>query len=214
MGGKGIITLLILLPLINLFYISDIDITDNRTAKFDLQAFADYYPEPVFDDAPVYDKKIIEYEKKLVRTIVYQYRHSLIDTNINELTALIVNISKKHGISPKFIASVIGVESSFNPYAISHMDAMGLMQITPDTAEYLNNKYRVIRSGEIDLFENRTNIELGVLYIRELISRYGNVKKAMAAYNFGPGRIDHFITHNKSIPAKYYNDINNVMYTL
>lgn len=209
MGGKGLIILISLLPLINFFYISDYQ-KDN----FCLDSFTDSFHEFCIEELEIMSLDIVEYERNAVMDIMTRYRYSLINTNINELTDLIVNISKKHEISPKFIASVISIESSFNSYAVSHMNARGLMQITPETGIYLNNKYRLTNSHKINLFDDELNIELGVLYIRELLERYGNTNKAMAAYNFGPGRIDYFISQNRNIPTKYYNDISNVLHSI
>ncbi len=209
MGGKGILVILMLLPLINFFYIPDTD-----TSSRDFHSLLESYPHYTFDAVGKQGRNIIRDEKKAVLSIITQHRYSLIDTRVEDLAEMIVKIAGKYELSPKFIASVIAVESSFDSYAVSNMDARGLMQITPDTAEYLNNRYRLVASGEINLFDKRLNIELGTLYIKELIERYGSVKKAMTAYNYGPGRVDTFISRNMSMPAKYYNSINDVLIAL
>ncbi len=76
-------------------------------------------------------------------------------------------------------------ESDFNASARSHANAHGVMQILwPDTAKHLG----IHRLS--DLYDPCTNIDAGARYFRELLTHYdGNVHLALAAYNYGPGRI-------------------------
>lgn len=77
-------------------------------------------------------------------------------------------------------------ESDFNPKAVSSANARGLMQILwPTTAHHLG----IFR--ESALFDPCINIDAGARYLDELLDRYdGNLHLALAAYNFGPSRID------------------------
>jgi len=76
-------------------------------------------------------------------------------------------------------------ESDFNPRAVSKANAVGMMQILwPDTARELGIRRRS------DLFRPCLNIGAGARYLRKLLDRYqGNYHLALAAYNYGPGRI-------------------------
>ena len=76
-------------------------------------------------------------------------------------------------------------ESDFNPRAKSNRNCHGLMQIQwPETARHLGI-YRLKA-----LYEPCTNIRAGAEYLRQLLDRYnGNLHLALAAYNYGPGRI-------------------------
>jgi soluble lytic murein transglycosylase-like protein len=78
---------------------------------------------------------------------------------------LIGEITARHAVPAKLVESVIRVESGFDPRAVSHRGARGLMQLMPATAEQL---------GLRDVFDARQNIEGGVRHLRRLLDRYGD----------------------------------------
>ncbi|MEM1435278.1 MAG: lytic transglycosylase domain-containing protein [Pseudomonadota bacterium] len=84
------------------------------------------------------------------------------------------------------LMAVSAVESNWKVNARSHANAHGLMQIQwPGTARHLG----VRRVSE--LYKPCTNIALGARYLRELLDRFDNDEaRALAAYNYGPGRIE------------------------
>jgi soluble lytic murein transglycosylase-like protein len=101
-----------------------------------------------------------------------------------ELQQLINATGDRHNIDPDFISSVIHAESDFNPHAVSHKGAQGLMQLMPQTASQL---------GVDNAFDAGANLEGGTRYLRELLERYNfDVVKALAAYNAGPNRVDRY----------------------
>lgn len=93
--------------------------------------------------------------------------------------------SDTYSIPVELLQAVVATESNWNPRARSHANAHGLMQIQwPGTAKHLG----VRRVSQ--LYAPCTNIKLGARYLRELLDRYGNdERRALAAYNYGPGRI-------------------------
>lgn len=94
-----------------------------------------------------------------------------------------------HGVAAELIASVIAVESNFNPNAVSVKSARGLMQLMPQTAA---------RFGVKNIFDPQQNIDAGTHYLKELLLRYnGNLTLTLAAYNAGPERIG----ASRSVPA-------------
>lgn len=94
--------------------------------------------------------------------------------------------SKLHDVPLEVLLAVAATESNWNPDAVSHANAHGLMQIQwPGTAQHLG----VTRLSE--LYNPCLNIELGARYLRELLDRNdGDLPRALASYNYGPTRID------------------------
>lgn len=91
----------------------------------------------------------------------------------------------QYEVPETLLLAVARGESDFEPTARSKANAHGVMQILwPDTARHLG----IHRLSE--LYEPCTNIDAGARYLRELLGLYdGNLHLALAAYNYGPGRI-------------------------
>lgn len=91
-------------------------------------------------------------------------------------------------ISPALVASIINVESGYDSQAKSSKGALGLMQIMPQTAQWICNK-KGIAFDEIDLLSPDDNIFLGCLYLKMLLTDFESQDVAICAYNAGPSRI-------------------------
>ena len=131
-------------------------------------------------------------------------RHSgLSETEIAQVAAAIVREANIHGIDPNLVMAVIHIESRGNAFALSPVGAMGMMQIMPPTGEELAEQLDIPWRGSQTLFDPLLNIRMGVAYLEQLESRYGNMSTALAAYNWGPGRIDSRIRHGVALPVVY-----------
>jgi membrane-bound lytic murein transglycosylase MltF len=105
-------------------------------------------------------------------------------TSAKPLPSVINEISSRHHLDPDLVNSVIHAESGFNPKAVSRKGAQGLMQLMPGTAS---------RLGVDDAFDPGANVEGGTRYLRALLERYNfDLVKALAAYNAGPLRVEHY----------------------
>ncbi|MGE5863630.1 MAG: lytic transglycosylase domain-containing protein [Rhizobacter sp.] len=101
------------------------------------------------------------------------------------LARLIEDAAAAYGLDASLVTAIVRVESAFNPHAVSHKGAMGLMQIMPATARGLG-----IADPARDLLDPHTNLRAGVRHLRGLHQRYpGRLDLAIAAYNAGEGAV-------------------------
>jgi len=96
----------------------------------------------------------------------------------------VTRASEKYNLPENLIKGVIRAESAFHPRAVSTAGAQGLMQLMPGTAREL---------GVTDAFDIDQNIDGGTRYLKQMLDRFdGDVARALAAYNAGPGTVDRF----------------------
>ena len=98
--------------------------------------------------------------------------------------------SKRLGLNPYVVLSMMRQESAFNPAAVSRAGAIGLMQLMPATAQEIAARLALPEISVEQLHDPQLSITLGTRYFAELLERYqGNVVLALAAYNAGPGQV-------------------------
>lgn len=120
------------------------------------------------------------------------------------LAYVIIEEARKYNLEPDLVMAVIEVESAGYHLAKSHVGALGLMQLLPSTGKELAGKRGIEWKGPDTLFDPIINVRLGTTYLRELADRYdGNVSIALAAYNWGPGRIDRRLRRGATVPSQY-----------
>lgn len=107
--------------------------------------------------------------------------------------------AREHGLDPALLAAVIYQESKFRPSAKSSSGAIGLMQLTPTTAEGI-----AVRTGghafrTSDLYDPEINIRYGAWYLDNLFKKYGDERLVLAAYNAGQGNVDRWRANNEPI---------------
>jgi soluble lytic murein transglycosylase-like protein len=103
----------------------------------------------------------------------------------------VVQAARQHQVDPALVHAVIAVESNYNPHALSHKGAVGLMQVMPDTGRRYGVREKELRQPE-------KNIRAGVQYLAELIDLFeGDLKLALAGYNAGENAV---LRHGRRIP--------------
>lgn len=105
-----------------------------------------------------------------------------------EYKEAILRSSEENGIDPSLLAAIIKSESNFDPLAVSHKGAVGLMQLKPDTAAWCAEQMGIAFCEE-DLFDPSMNILLGSWYYAYLYDYFGDEALAMAAYNGGMANV-------------------------
>jgi len=99
----------------------------------------------------------------------------------DEYDAILREACERYRIPYALARAVMASESNFDPHAISHAGAMGLMQLMPETAVTMYVE---------DILDPRENIHGGVRYLRVLTNEFeGDLVKVIAAYNAGPGAV-------------------------
>ncbi len=105
--------------------------------------------------------------------------------------------SLEYSLDKYLVYSVISAESDFNEKAQSSAGAMGLMQLMPDTAKWINEKYNLSLDAS-NLFDAETNIHLGCCYLNYLSGRFNaSVELIIAAYNGGEGNVAGWLKNEK-----------------
>ncbi len=111
-----------------------------------------------------------------------RYRDLANNPQRRQILAIVDRLAPEFGIHPGLAFAVIRAESNFNPQAVSHKNAQGLMQLIPETAA----RFQVRKP-----FDPEQNIRGGLAYLRWLLAYFqGDVTLAVAAYNAGEGAVD------------------------
>ena len=127
---------------------------------------------------------------------VVQYRRHLIYAQYPlRYKDLIVRMAGEYDLEPWHVAAVIRCESSFDPNATSNVGARGLMQIMPDTGEWLAGKFKEADGFDPDsLYDPETNVKYACWYLRWLMNRYDrDLVLVTSAYHAGHGTVDKWL---------------------
>lgn len=126
---------------------------------------------------------------------------------------IIATYAEEYQVEENLIYAVIKAESNFNSEAVSNREAIGLMQIVEETAiDVINKNHIDINTENIseELLDIDNNINIGTKYLSTLLTQYGNIEIALAAYNAGIGTVNNWI--EKQVIQADGSDIENIPY--
>lgn len=94
--------------------------------------------------------------------------------------------ARAHGVDPALVKAIAWQESGWQQDVRSAAGAIGVMQVMPATARWVN---QVLGGHDLNIRVADDNIHLGVMYLRHLLGTMGSVRQALAAYYTGPGAV-------------------------
>lgn len=109
-----------------------------------------------------------------------------------EYTEFVEVYARENNLSEDFVYAVIKCESGFENDAVSSVGAKGLMQIMPDTFDWIKMKLKDDASYE-DIFDPELNIEYGCYLYGYLMEKYESEELALAAYHAGTGNVNKWL---------------------
>ena len=121
--------------------------------------------------------------------------------------------AEEYDVEENLIYAVIKAESNFDSSAVSNRDAIGLMQIVEETAVDVAKKNNIeinTENIEEEILDIDNNINIGTKYLSTLLTQYGNIEVALAAYNAGIGTVNNWI--EKQVIKADGSDIENIPY--
>ncbi len=107
---------------------------------------------------------------------------------------IVVRHAGAFGLERSLVFGLIKTESGFDANAKSSAGALGLMQLTPSTAEFMSRK---LGMKEYDLFDADTNVLFGCCYLWYLSRRFSDISTILAAYNAGEGNVSAWLKDKK-----------------
>jgi Soluble lytic murein transglycosylase and related regulatory proteins (some contain LysM/invasin domains) len=111
---------------------------------------------------------------------------------------IVFAMADEYNVDPYLVFAIIRAESKFQNTAESPVGAKGLMQIMPETAQWIAKQLNVDSFKDDDLHKPEVNIRFGCWYIRDLNNEFeGNIPLQVAAYNAGRGKVTQWIQEGK-----------------
>jgi soluble lytic murein transglycosylase len=129
----------------------------------------------------------IVFGSRWVNEIYIKYKYPL------RYSEQITQYSEDFSLEPSLVSAVIYEESRFRVGSASGKGAVGLMQLLPDTADYIAGKIEGQRFDSRGLGDPEKNIKYGCFYLAYLNKKYSDLDKVLAAYNAGEGNVDQWI---------------------
>jgi soluble lytic murein transglycosylase len=155
-------------------------------------------------------KRITELEERLqIFKAIDDFQIGFEEDEVGKLAEVVYDESKRYGYDPLFIMAIILTESSFKRGQVSSKGARGLMQVIPFVGADVAQRAGVDWEGSQTLNEPEANIKLGTRHLFEQILKFGDVKKALVAYNMGETRLRSLMRRERPLPGDYLQAVEN-----
>lgn len=159
------------------------------SAKADIYTYTDANGIAHFSNVRINKSDIIVVAMQRDESRIGQSRDPAQFSQVERFASIVAEAARIYQVDAALLHAVISAESGYNPTAVSHKGAVGLMQLMPETAR---------RYGVENSFDPAQNIRGGAQYISYLLQLFGNnIELALAAYNAGENAV---IRHGYSIP--------------
>ena len=140
-----------------------------------------------------------------------------LDKRAHKYVGMVRQASRKYGVDESLILAIMQTESSFNPYAVSRSDALGLMQVVQHTAgkDVFRSQGKSGTPSRSYLFDPQSNIDTGTAYLAMLNNVYlGGIENptsrryaVITAYNGGAGSVLRVFSNDKIKAATIINSM-------
>ena len=156
-----------------------------------------------YKNSPVHKSTGVVSVTRFIYNVVQDSMPAKYRKDAAEVSATILSESAKHGFDPLFVVAVIQTESSFNPGMIGGVGEIGLMQVRPETAQWIIQKLDLPIKGKTALKNPAMNVRIGIAYMSYLRGSFGGAAyRYVAAYNMGPTNVRRMI--EQSTPPREY----------
>ena len=182
---------------------------NNKTSRYDIERIRLHHSREILMANSQSYKKLKKFhtEKKMRQSIEDYIEVSNSKLDADEIAEVLIQVSYDYHYDPMFILSVITTESQFNPNTVGKAGEIGLMQIKPDTAEWIMKKYKKAWKGREALFDPVYNIQVGALYFKYLKKTLKSDSKLyINAYNVGINNLNRY-SASTTVHYPYYKKV-------
>ena len=127
----------------------------------------------------------------------YTFQSWLAGSRYTQYDAQIIDVARKYGLDPMLIKAIVWRESAFQPAMVGTSGERGLMQVGEAAAHDWAHAEKIETFMPTDLFDPKTNLEIGTWYFKKALDRWKQKKDpipfALAEYNAGRVRVDRWI---------------------
>ena len=144
------------------------------------------------------NKRFPQIDHETIRALAYSFPWTYVQ--------IVSRAARMSRVDASLVIALARQESAFNPEAISHAGAMGLLQVMPDTAnEVMGFAAGSEESKQLDILNPKTNAELGAVYLSRMLRRNdGQVEYALASYNAGPAAVQRWRSRLGAVPIDVF----------